>query len=91
MPTYISCDYCGKKIDTVPYIKALAEGVVYFRLINDAFIYVAGIETPQYPLETEEFPIPNGVFCSKKCLDEIKGCFVALETETQNVLARSVG
>jgi len=86
MPIYISCDYCGKKIATLPHgsyhrdIRDLPEGFQAMKLLDGAFVC---------PEDATQFP--NGIFCSKKSYDELKDCFVALETETQNVLARSVG
>lgn len=61
MPIYITCDYCGKRIDHSTYTKAPISRFNLIELRDEAF------------LELNDFP--NGVFCCPECHTQLAECF----------------
>lgn len=76
MSIYITCDYCGKRIDTLPIgayhrsMRDIPEGFRGLKLLGDAFVL---------PKDAPQFP--NGVFYSTTCYNELQDCFAVWEKE----------
>lgn len=77
MPIYITCDYCGKRIDTYNRLppKNYSYGTPAEEPTKFTTITLAGSAF----IDTKDFQ--NGVFCSVLCHDTLKECFAVWEKE----------